>query len=315
MIQFESGSTEAKKTRPGLSGSELFRLPGRPVPPAVTTWAAVFQPSNLLRRVNAVLMPMQQFLDRLSSKMKDQTAADSDSSRKEILIIESDSYIAGFLKEELEKYYYRVQIALDGQRGLAEAQTAPPSLIILELMLSGLDGWQVCRSLKTHPNTKAVPLLILTVLGQEESRLRGLELGADDYMTKPFSLKEVVSRVRALLRRSQMSVKSQSKTFLKFDPVTIDLERHEVRKSGRLIALTPIEFSLLEYLAEHSGKVFTRDQLITALWKEDRFIEEHNLDVHIHALRQKVEPDPDRPRILLTVHGVGYKLEAKEKEE
>lgn len=260
-------------------------------------------------------MAMQQFLDRLSFKMKDQTAADSDSSRKEILIIESDSYIAGFLKEELEKYYYRVQIALDGQRGLSEAQTAPPSLIILELMLSGLDGWQVCRSLKTDPKTKAVPLLILTVLGQEESRLRGLELGADDYMTKPFSLKEVVSRVRALLRRSQMSGQSTPKALLKVGPLTIDLERHEVRKSGRPIPLTPIEFSLLGYLAIHAGKVFTRDQLITALWEKDRFIEEHNLDVHIHALRQKIELDPDRPRILLTVHGVSYKLEAKEKEE
>ncbi len=240
---------------------------------------------------------------------------DTDSYKKEILIIESDSNTAGLLKHELEKYYYRVRVVPDGNRGLADAQAEPPSLIILELMLPGSDGWNVCRSLKTHPKTKTVPLLILTVLGQEENRLRGLELGADDYMTKPFSLKEVVSRVRALLRRSRMSVGHQPKTLLKVNPLTIDLERHEVRKGGRLVALTPIEFSLLEYLAENSGKVFTRDQLITALWKEDRFIEEHNLDVHVHALRQKVESDPDHPRILLTVHGVGYKLERKEKEE
>jgi DNA-binding response OmpR family regulator len=239
--------------------------------------------------------------------MKDPMTPDTDIYKKEILIIESDRDTAALLQEELTKFYYRVRVAPDGEWGLADAQARPPSLIILELILPGSDGWKICRSLKTHPKTTIVPLLILTALGREESRLRGLELGADDYMTKPFSLKEVVSRVRALLRRSLMSVKNQAQTLLKIDPLTIDLERHEVRTDGRLIALTPIEFSLLEYLAEHSGKVFTRDQLITALWKEDRFIEEHNLDVHIHALRQKVEPNPERPRILLTVHGVGYK--------
>jgi DNA-binding response OmpR family regulator len=243
--------------------------------------------------------------------MKDPMAAERDSSQKEILLIESDPSTAGFLKKELENYYYRVRIAPDGKRGLAEAQSAPPSLIISEMVLPELDGWTLCRLLKSHPKTKAVPLLILTILGQEENRLRGLELGADDYMTKPFSLKEVVSRVRALLRRSRMSNETKPKSLLTIGPLTIDLERHEVRKRGRPISLTPIEFSLLGYLAEHPGMVFTRDQLITALWEKDRFIEEHNLDVHIHSLRQKVELDPDRPRILLTVHGVGYKLESE----
>jgi two-component system alkaline phosphatase synthesis response regulator PhoP len=244
-------------------------------------------------------------------KMENPMAPDADPTQKEILVIESDPSNAGFLKKELENYYYRVRIAPDGKRGLAEAQSAPPSLIISELILPELDGWALCRSLKSHPKTKAVPLLILTMLGQEENRLRGLELGADDYMTKPYSLKEVVSRVRALLRRSRMSIENRPKTLLKLGPLTIDLERHEVRRRGRPVSLTPIEFSLLAYLAEHSGKVFTRDQLITALWEKDRFIEEHNLDVHIYALRQKIEPDPDRPRILLTVHGVGYKLESE----
>jgi len=247
--------------------------------------------------------------------MKNPITAAADSTQKEILVIESDSKTAGLLKQELEKYYYQVRITSDGKRGLEEAQSAPPSLIISELILPELDGWTLCEALKSHPKTKAVPLLIITILGQEENRLRGLELGADDYMTKPFSLKEVVSRVRALLRRSQMSIEEKPKTLLKLGPLTIDLERHEVRKRGRPVSLTPIEFSLLAYLAEHPGKVFTRDQLITALWENDRFIEEHNLDVHIHALRQKVEPDPDRPRILLTVHGVGYKLEAREDKE
>jgi DNA-binding response OmpR family regulator len=241
--------------------------------------------------------------------MNNPMAGDTDTTQKEILVIEGDSNTAALLKQELEKYYYRVRIASNGKKGLAEAQTAPPSLIISELILPELDGWTLCRLLKSDPKTKAVPLLILTILGQEENRLRGLELGADDYMTKPFSLKEVVSRVRALLRRSRMSRETKPKAHLKLGPLTIDLDRHEVHKRGRPVSLTPIEFSLLAYLAEHPGRVFTRDQLITALWEKDRFIEEHNLDVHIHSLRQKVEPDPDRPRILLTVHGVGYKLE------
>ncbi|HUK55844.1 MAG TPA: response regulator transcription factor [Nitrospiria bacterium] len=243
--------------------------------------------------------------------MNDAMSPEKDSSQKDILVVESDSNTAGLLKQELEKYYFQVRITPDGKKGLAEAQTAPPALIISELILPELDGWTLCRLLKSHPKTKAVPLLVLTMLGQEENRLRGLELGADDYMTKPFSVKEVVSRVRALLRRSQMNSENKPKTLLKIGPLTIDLERHEVHERGRPVSLTPIEFSLLAYLAEHSGRVFTRDQLITALWEKDRFIEEHNLDVHMHALRQKVEGDPDRPRLLVTVHGVGYKLESE----
>jgi DNA-binding response OmpR family regulator len=241
-------------------------------------------------------------------------APDDDAYEKKILIIESDPNTAGLLRQELTKYYFEVRVAEDGKKGLAEADADPPSLIITELVLPGLDGWTVCRSLKSHPRTKSIPLLVLTLLGQEENRLRGLELGADDYMAKPFSLKEVVSRVRALLRRSRMQGGHESKARLTIGPLTIDLERHEVRKHGGLIPLTPIEFSLLGYLAEHPGEVFTRDQLITALWEKDRFIEEHNLDVHIHALRRKVESDPDHPRILVTVHGVGYKIERKAEE-
>jgi len=234
------------------------------------------------------------------------------SSRKEILVIENDPNTARLLQQELEKYYFRVRTILDGRKGLTEAQAHPPSLIISELAHPGMDGWEICRSLKSHQRTKSIPLLVLTILGQEENRLHGLELGADDYMAKPFSLKEVVSRVRALLRRSRMSMEHISKALRKVGTLTIDPDCHEVRKHDRLIPLTPIEFSLLGFLAGHPGEVFTRDQLITALWENDRFIEEHNLDVHIHALRKKVESDPDHPRILVTVHGVGYKLENQE---
>jgi DNA-binding response OmpR family regulator len=228
---------------------------------------------------------------------------------EEILIIEDDPDVAALLKSEFVKHHYRVRLASDGLTGMAEAQRNPPALVILDLMLPVLNGWEVCRSLKHHPKTHAVPLLILTALTTEEERVKGLELGADDYLTKPFSLKELMARMRALLRRGRLADEESTRAVLQVGPLTIDSERHEARMADRLLKLTPIEFALLTCLAQQPGKVFTRDQLISLLWGEDRFVEEHNLDVHIHAVRQQLEPDADRPRLLLTVRGVGYKLQ------
>jgi DNA-binding response OmpR family regulator len=234
--------------------------------------------------------------------------AEKTSLEKEILIIEDDLDLTELLTVELSKHHYTVRVASDGQKGLAQARRRPPGLIILDLMLPGLDGWEVCRWLKVDPRTKPIPLLILTALNQEENRVKGLELGADDYITKPFSTKELVARIRALIRRNRME-EQEAATFIQVGPLTMDIERHEARMEGRLLTLTPTEFALLKYLAQNPGKVFTRDQLITALWGEDRFVEEHNLDVHIHSLRQHLEPEPSRPRFLLTIRGLGYKLQ------
>ncbi len=230
-------------------------------------------------------------------------------------MIEDDPDLVRLLTLELGKNYYRVRSAMDGRKGLAEARRQPPSLIILDLMLPGLDGWEVCRLLKSDPRTKTIPLMILTVLGQEEYRLKGLELGADDYLSKPFSIKEVVARIRALLRRTRMITEEKSSKSLKIGPLVIDTERHEVWMKERPLRLTATELSLLKYMAQHPYRVFTRDQLITALWGEDRFVEEHNLDVHIHALRQQLESDPAHPKFLLTVRGVGYKLQISEQDD
>lgn len=232
---------------------------------------------------------------------------------EEVLIIEDDPDVAALLKAELVKHHYRARVASDGLTGVAEAQRRPPALIILDLMLPVLNGWEVCRSLKRHPKTRSVPLVILTALTTEEDRVKGLELGADDYLTKPFSMKELMARMRALLRRGRLADEESEQAAIQVGPLTIESDRHEARMAGRLLKLTPIEFSLLKCLARQPGKVFTRDQLISLLWGEDRFVEEHNLDVHIHAVRQQLEPDAVRPSLLLTIRGVGYKLQIPSK--
>ena len=244
--------------------------------------------------------------------MKEARLLERTTKEDEILIIEDDPDIASLIARELHKFHYSVRIATDSQKGLAKARQQPPELIILDLMLPELDGWQVCRLIKTDPKTKAIPILILTALGEEADRVRGLELGADDYLLKPFSLKELIARVRALLRRAHMPMENRDEAYLQVGQLTIDVECHEIRLAGRRLTLTPTEFALLKYLAQHPGKVFTRDQLITALWGEDRFVEEHNLDVHIHSLRQHLELDPAHPRFLLMLRGVGYKLQIPE---
>jgi two-component system alkaline phosphatase synthesis response regulator PhoP len=227
---------------------------------------------------------------------------------EEILIIEDHLDMADILTRELTRHHYRAHVAPDGESGFAEAQRQPPSLIILDLMLPGMDGWEVCRLLKKDPKTKEIPLLILTALGDETDRVKGLELGADDYLSKPFSLNELMARLRALLRRKRINREPHPSGQLRVGPLVIDTERHEIRMAGQPLHLTQTEFGLLKFFAQHPGKVFRRDKLITAVWGEHRFVEEHNLDVHIHSIRRHLEPNPARPRFLITVRGIGYKF-------
>jgi two-component system alkaline phosphatase synthesis response regulator PhoP len=225
---------------------------------------------------------------------------------EEILIIEDHSDMIEILTRELTRHHYRVRVAQDGKAGLSEAQRRPPSLIVLDLILPDLSGWDVCRRLKKDLRTQAIPLLVLTALGEEADRIKGLESGADDYLPKPFSLRELISRIKALLRRSRIAAEQKTAGPYRIGSLVIDAERHEIRMAGRLLRLTRTEFGLLKYLSQNPGKVFKRDELITTLWGENRFVEEHNLDVHIHAIRRQLEPDPSHPRFLRTVRGVGY---------
>lgn len=225
----------------------------------------------------------------------------------EILIIEDNLELTEFLEMELTRHHYRVRIATDGESGLSEVQGQAPGLIILDLMLPGLNGWEVCRLIRKDPKTKAIPILILTALVEESERIRGLEAGADDYLTKPFSLRELIARIKALLRRRKMAAPKSDGAY-RIGPLLLDTERHEIRMEGKLLRLTRTEFGILKFLMQNPGRVFRRDELLSALWGENRFVEEHNLDVHIHAIRRQLEPDPSRPRILTTVRSIGYKF-------
>jgi DNA-binding response OmpR family regulator len=234
------------------------------------------------------------------------------SASEEILIVEDHSDMIEILTKELTRHHYRVRVATDGKGGLSEAQRRSPHLIVLDLILPGLSGWDVCRILKKDPRTEAIPLLILTALGEEADRIKGLESGADDYLQKPFGLRELIARIKALLRRRRVDAEQKAAGPYRIGPLVIDTDRHEIRMAGRLLRLTRTGFGLLKFLSQSPGKVFKRDELITTLWGENRFVEEHNLDVHIHAIRRQLEPDPSHPRFLLTVRGIGYKFRSPE---
>ncbi|MBI3802679.1 MAG: response regulator transcription factor [Nitrospirae bacterium] len=239
-------------------------------------------------------------------------AAEKRTESEEILIIEDNLDMIEILKKELTRHHYRVRAAPDGETGLFEAKRQPPALVILDLMLPGLSGWDICRLMKADPQTETIPLLILTALAEEADRIHGLESGADDYLSKPFSLRELMARVRALLRRKRMASDEKTDPLLRSGPLVIDTARHEIRMAGRLLRFTRIEFGILKHLAQHPDKVFKRDELISLLWGESRFIEARNLDVHIHSIRQQLEPDPANPCFLITVRGVGYKFHPPE---
>jgi DNA-binding response OmpR family regulator len=225
--------------------------------------------------------------------------------RRTILLVEDDRDIARLIERELAQYHFRVERVETGRQGLDRARCPDIDLIVLDLLLPDAHGFDVCKRLRSRERTRSIPIVIVTALGDEANRISGLEAGADDYMTKPFSLQELSTRIRALLRRAAMTRGSGQDAR---GDLQIDRERHEVTVRGRSTILTPMEFSLLEFLSRHPDRVFSRDELLTHLWGEDCMILEHNLDVHLCSLRRKIEADPKRPAILITVRNVGFKL-------
>ena len=221
-----------------------------------------------------------------------------------VLIVEDSADIAELIKHYLERAGYETTVQSSGRDALLAARQSPPDAVILDVMLPGMDGMQVCQALRAESTTAAVPILMLTARGEEADRVRGLELGADDYVTKPFSPKELVARVQALLRRAERALTPS--TQLLYGPIAINLERHEVRVSDTEVKLTAKEFLLLQYLLQHRGRVLSRDRLLTDVWGYQYTGGTRTVDVHVRRLREKI---PFLSTALSTVKQFGYKLD------
>ena len=223
-----------------------------------------------------------------------------------LLIVEDEPSISEPLAYMLEKEGFEVAVAASGPAGLEEFARAGADLVLLDLMLPGLSGTEVCRTLR---QTSQVPIIMLTARDSEVDKVVGLELGADDYVTKPFSQRELVARVRAVLRR-QSEPDDAAESTLQAGTVRMDVHRHRVTVDGQPVQLPLKEFELLELFLRNAGRVLTRSQLIDRVWGSDYVGDTKTLDVHVKRLRAKVEPDPAAPRHLLTIRGLGYKFEA-----
>jgi len=232
---------------------------------------------------------------------------------KTILVVEDDATLLDVLRYNLTREGYTVVSAMDGQEGLSMARSEKPDLLILDIMLPELDGLEVCRILRKETS---LPILMLTAKAEEIDKVVGLEVGADDYVSKPFSFRELLARVKAMLRRSEMSKESAATAaeegtgVVEIGDLIIDLSRHVVTQDGEVVSLSPKEFDLLAFMAQNRRRAFSRDYLLDKVWGYEYGGDTRTVDVHVRWLRQKIEVDPGRPTRLLTVRGVGYKLEA-----
>ncbi len=224
----------------------------------------------------------------------------------QILVVEDEPSVGEVVQLYLRRAGYGVTLVKDGRRALELLEESLPALVILDLMLPGVDGWEITRRLRARSD---VPIIMLTARQAEIDRIGGLELGADDYVVKPFSPQELVSRVRAVLRRASPPAGGEKEQSLSFGALQINPQTRLVTVAGQERSLTAREFDLLYLLAQHPRQVFTRDQLLERVWGESDYIDPGTVTVHIRRLREKIEPDPANPRHLQTVWGVGYRLE------
>jgi len=228
---------------------------------------------------------------------------------KRILVVEDDKDIVELVRYNLEKDGYQVAANSDGATGLAQIRKTPPDLLILDLMLPKFSGLDICKEVRRDVSLNRLPILILTAKGEEADRVVGLELGADDYVTKPFSPRELVARVKALLRRAEPGTPSE-KT-IEIGALRIDPAAYRVSRAGKPVPMSTLEFRLLYFLAARPNRVFTRDQLLDGVWGTERFVTPRSVDVYVRRLREKVEADPQRPVYMKTIRGAGYLFETR----
>ena len=227
-----------------------------------------------------------------------------------ILIIEDDKDIVELVRYNLDKDGYQVASCADGATGLVQVKKSPPDLLILDLMLPKLSGLEVCKEIRRQEKLSRLPILMLTARGEEADRVVGLELGADDYVTKPFSPRELAARIKALLRRVQPP--GDDAKLLEIGPLRIDPIAYRVQRDGKTLPLSTLEFRLLYFLASRPNRVCSRDQLLDSVWGSDRFVTPRSVDVYVRRLREKIESFPERPGYLKTVRGAGYIFETRE---
>jgi DNA-binding response OmpR family regulator len=226
--------------------------------------------------------------------------------RAAALLIEDDTRLAGLVREYLGKHEIEVTVVADGERGLAALRRGGFEVVLLDVMLPGMDGFEVCRRMRAAPGLAAMPVIMLTARGDDVDRIVGLELGADDYLPKPFNPRELLARIRAVLRRATGSAKPGGR--LRVGGLEIDLGAREATLAGRHVALTQYEFELLSLLARSAGRVLSREQLLDALKGQEYEAFDRSIDVHVSRLRAKLEENPREPRYIKTVRGIGYLL-------
>lgn len=225
---------------------------------------------------------------------------------RSVLVVEDEENLVEALRYNLEHEGYDVLTAPDGGSGLETARAALPDLVILDVMLPNLDGIEVCRILRRETD---VPILMLTAKGEEIDRVVGLEIGADDYVTKPFSMRELMARVRAMLRRPRKTASARMAEPLRSGSLAVDVDAHQASLNGEELRLKPREFDLLALFIRNPGRAFTRDQILEQLWGHDYIGDVRTVDVHVRWLREKIEADPSTPARIITIRGVGYRFE------
>jgi len=223
-----------------------------------------------------------------------------------ILVVEDEETLAEAIAFLLSKEGFEVSVAASGTQAIAQFEKSGADLILLDLMLPGLSGTEVCRQIRTK---SSVPIIMLTAKDSEIDKVVGLELGADDYVTKPYSSRELIARIRAVLRRGEIQDSTEEGSTLEVGPVRMDTDRHVISVNGEVVAIPLKEFELLEFLMRNAGRVLTRVQLIDRVWGSDYVGDTKTLDVHIKRLRAKIEKDPANPEYIQTVRGMGYKME------
>ena len=228
--------------------------------------------------------------------------------QKKILVADDEKDIVELVAYNLEREGFAVSRAYDGQKAWEMVNREKPDLVILDLMMPELSGMEVCTRLRRQETTASLPIIMLTAKSDPVDKILGLEIGADDYITKPFHIRELIARVRAVLRRSERLPEADLPSAFDYRGLHIDFKSYQVKLEGRPVELSSLEFKLLQFFTSHPGRVYSRDQLLDRVWGDEAFVEPRTVDVHISRLRGAIEPDKENPRYILTVRGIGYKF-------